>query len=99
MREAKDSSAGPAEVSVVEVEDSGTGRRRELVTGLASSAHDPVALVEDGGGRRYLAKAGQKFTGEDGTRYVVVDVRPNQMVIENLTKAEVITVPLRGPRG
>jgi hypothetical protein len=81
------------------VTDAGTGRTRELVSGLPSTAHDPVALVEDGGGRRYLARAGQKFSGEDGSRYVVVDVRPNQMVIENLSEAEVITVPLRGPRG
>jgi hypothetical protein len=29
----------------------------------------------------------------------VIDVRPNQMVIENKTAGEVITVPLRGPRG
>lgn len=99
MKEQKDSSAGPTEVSVVEVEEAGTGRKRELVTGLASAAHDPVALVEDGGGKRYLARAGQSFSGPDGSRYVVVDVRPNQMVIENLSKAEVITVSLRGPRG
>ena len=99
MKEEKDSAGGPTEVSVVEVTDAGTGRTRELVSGLPSTAHDPVALVEDGGGRRYLARAGQKFSGEDGSRYVVVDVRPNQMVIENLSEAEVITVPLRGPRG
>lgn len=99
MRPEKDSAGGPTEASVVEVEDADTGHRRELVKGLASTAHDPVALVEDGGGHRYLARAGQKFKGADGTEYVVVDVRPNQMVIENLSKAEVITVPLRGPRG
>ena len=95
----KDSAAGPVEVSVVEVQDSSTGRRRELVAGLASTAHDPVALVEDGAGRRYLARAGQGFRAADGTEYVVVDVRPNQMVIENRTEGGVITVPLRGPRG
>ena len=84
---------------MVEVQDSSTGRRRELVAGLASTAHDPVALVEDGAGRRYLARAGQGFRAADGTEYVVVDVRPNQMVIENRTEGGVITVPLRGPRG
>lgn len=99
MREEKDSPGGLTEASVMEVEDTATGRKRELVTGLPSTAHDPVALVEDGAGKRYLAKAGQKFSGEDGSQYVVVDVRPNQMVIENLSKGEVITVPLRGPRG
>jgi hypothetical protein len=91
--------AGRSEISVVEVEDAASGLRRELISGVAASAHDPVALVEDAGGRRYVAKAGQRFRGADGAEYEVVDLRPNQMVIENRTKAEVITVPLRGPRG
>ncbi len=99
MRAEKDSASGPVEVSVVEVEDTATGRRRELFAGLASTAHDPVALVEDASGTRYLARAGQRFRGGDATEYRVVDVRPNQMVIENCSSGEVITVPLRGPRG
>jgi len=90
---------GQTEVSVVEVEDTANGRKRELISGVEPTAHDPVALVEDGQGRHFVAKAGQKFRGADGTEYVVTDVRPNQMVIENRTKGEVITVPLRGPRG
>jgi hypothetical protein len=98
MGELKDQ-GGKAEVSVVEVEDTANGRKRELISGVEPSAHDPVALVEDGQGRHFVAKAGQKFRGADGTEYVVTDVRPNQMVIENRTKGEVITVPLRGPRG
>ena len=98
MRDLKDE-GGRTEVSVVEVEDSSNGRKRELISGVEPTAHDPVALVEDGQGRHFVAKAGQKFRGADGTEYVVTDVRPNQMVIENRTKGEVITVPLRGPRG
>jgi hypothetical protein len=98
MRGDKDR-AGEIEVSVVEVEDPASGRRRELVAGVAASAHDPVALVEDAGGRRYVARAGQRFRGGDGAEYEVVDLRPNQMVIENRTTGEVITAPLRGPRG
>lgn len=90
---------GETEVSVVEVEDTVTGRKRELISGVEPTAHDPVALVEDGQGRHFVAKAGQKFRGADGTEYVVTDVRPNQMVIENRTQGDVITVPLRGPRG
>jgi len=90
---------GEAEISVVEVEDTANGRKRELISGVEPTAHDPVALVEDAQGRHFVAKAGQKFRGADGTEYVVTDVRPNQMVIENRTKGEVITVPLRGPRG
>jgi ankyrin repeat protein len=99
LKELKDSSAGASEVSVVEVRDPASGRSRELVSGIASTAHDPVALVEDAAGHRYVARAGQKFQGADGAEYTVIDVRPNQMVIENHTKGEVITVPLRGPRG
>jgi len=90
---------GESEVSVVEIEDERSGRRRELVSGLDATAHDPVALVEDAAGRRYVARAGQKFRGADGTEYVVIDVRPNQMVIEDRTRGEVRTVPLRGSRG
>jgi hypothetical protein len=58
-----------------------------------------VALVEDASGKHYVARAGQEFRGADGVDYVVVDVRPNQMVIENRGTGEVITAPLRGPRG
>lgn len=90
---------GTSEVSVVEVEDERSGRRCELMSGLESTAHDPAALVEDASGKHYVARAGQEFRGADGVDYVVVDVRPNQMVIENRGTGEVITAPLRGPRG
>lgn len=99
MQQLKDSPAGPVEVAVIEVEDPASGRRRELVSGLAPTAQDPVALVEDGSGNRFVARAGQKFRSAEGEEFTVIDVRPNQMVIENRSKAEVITVPLRGPRG
>jgi type IV pilus biogenesis protein PilP len=98
MQEIKDGD-GETEVSVVEVEDVHSGRTRELISGLEAAAHDPVALVEDGAGRHFLARSGQKFQGGDGASYRVADVRPNQMVIENLTTGEVFTLPLRGPRG
>src|SRR5690606_7947129 len=99
FRETKVDEAHPVEVSVVEVEDGATGLRRELVAGLPATGHDPAALVEDAGGARYVARAGQKFRGADGTVYSVVDVRPNQMVIEESGSGEVWTIPLRGPRG
>ncbi len=96
----KDSANQPAEVSIVEVEDTNTGVRRNLIAGTPSSAHDPVALVEDAAtGKRYLASPGQHFTGADGSRYTVADVRPNQIVIENKETGAVQTLPLRGPRG
>lgn len=90
----------PIHVGVVEVEDKKTGQRREWRSGAPAVGHDPVALVEDAvTGRRYLAKNGQKFSSEDGREFVVVDVRPAQLVIEDVTSGEVITTLLRGPRG
>lgn len=90
----------PSDVSVVEVEDVDTGRRRQLVTGLAATAHDPLALVEDEtSGRRYTVRAGDRFRAEDGAEYSVVDVRPNQLVLEHLGSGDTVTLPLRGPHG
>lgn len=90
----------PMEVGVVEVEDQDSGQRREWVVGRAASSHDPVALVEDGAtGQRYLARPGQKFFSEDGREFVVSDVRPSQLVIEEAATGEVRTLRLRGPKG
>ncbi|HSP41946.1 MAG TPA: ankyrin repeat domain-containing protein [Luteolibacter sp.] len=90
----------PGEVSVVEVRDATTGVNRAWITGLPATAHDPVALVEDAAtGRRYTATAGQKFRSEDGSEFIVTDVRPNQLVIENTATGAVRTLTLRGPRG
>lgn len=100
MQSLKDSDAAPVEVSVVELRDSSSGATRELISGVPTAAHDPVALVEDAlTGRRYLATTGQRFRSADGTDYLVTDVRPNQMVIEDQTHGTVHTIPLRGPRG
>lgn len=90
----------PAEVSVMEVRDSTNGSSREWISGVPSQAHDPVALVEDSAtGRRYLASPGQQFTAADGTQYLISDVRPNQIVIQQVGSGAVQTIPLRGPRG
>lgn len=100
MHSGKENFGKLTEVSVVEVEDSATGVRRELIAGVPASAHDPVALVEDQStGRRFMASPGQHFTASDGTRYTVADVRPNQIVLENETTKVTQTLPLRGPRG
>ena len=88
------------DVAIVEVRDVESGETRALNSSLPAAAHDPLALVEDAAtGRRYLATAGQKFRSEDGVEFVVTDVRPSQIVIENLGTGEVSTLPLRGPRG
>lgn len=95
----KDAAQDEQQVAVASLEDTATGQTREVISGLSTPSHDPVALVEDATGKRYVARAGQKFRTAAGEDFTVIDVRPNQMVVENHTKGEVITVPLRGPRG
>ncbi|MCP5531718.1 MAG: ankyrin repeat domain-containing protein [Akkermansiaceae bacterium] len=100
MEDSKLSAGEQIEVSVVEVKDTESGETRTLTSSLPASAHDPLALVEDAAtGRRYVAAAGQRFRSEGGDEYLVADVRPTQIVIENVTTGEVTTLPLRGPRG
>jgi len=100
MKSTKLNNGEPIEVSVVEIEDTANGRRRELMAGVESTAHDPVALVEDSvSGARYVAGVGQKFRGGDGAEYVVADVRPNQIILENTANHQTRTISLRGARG
>lgn len=100
MQSGKENFGAPVEVSVVEIEDANTGMSRDLVVDLPALAHDPVALVEDAAsGRYYVARTGQRFKTADGTDYLVGDVRPNQVVIENMETRVTTTIPLRGPRG
>jgi ankyrin repeat protein len=90
----------PIRVGIVEVEDARNGRKMEWTEGRPAVGHDPVALVEDTAtGRRYLAKPGQKFTSKDGRGFIVNDVRPGQIVIEETASGEVRTLRLRGPKG
>lgn len=88
------------EISVVLVRDQITGTSREWIAGRAATAHDPVALVEDAvTGKRYTATIGQHFRSADGNTFIVADVRPNQIVIEDTTDGTTHTLPLRGTRG
>ena len=100
MEQGKLNGGAPIEVGVVEVEDKASGLKREWLEGRPASGHDPVALVEDATtGQRYVAKPGQKFHSEDGREFIVNDVRPSQLVIEDVSSGEVRTLRLRGPRG
>lgn len=100
MEESKVSPDRLAEISVMEVRDGSTGATREWISGVSSKAHDPVALVEDSAtGNRYLASPGQRFKATDGSEYLISDVRPNQIVIQEISTGAVQTIPLRGPRG
>ncbi|MGJ8643215.1 MAG: ankyrin repeat domain-containing protein [Luteolibacter sp.] len=100
MEQGKLNNSMPMEVGIVEVEDTGSGQKREWIAGRSASAHDPVALVEDAvSGERYVAKPGQKFRSESGREFVVSDVRPSQIIIEDTTTGEVRTMRLVGPKG
>jgi Ankyrin repeats (3 copies) len=100
MESSKVNQGKPAEISVVQVRDDSSGRTREWISGVPASSHDPVALVEDAAtGKRYVASPGQRFKAADGTEYLISDVRPNQMVIQEVSTGMVQTIPLRGPRG
>lgn len=100
MEDSKLNLGQPMEVSVVEVRDSRTGTTREWISGVPSGAHDPVALVEDAAtGKRYIASPGRRFKSADGAEFIVTDVRPSQIVIEDAATGAVRTLPLRGPRG
>jgi ankyrin repeat protein len=91
---------GSSERSTVQMRDTRSGVIREWISGVPATAHDPSALVEDSAtGQRYIAAPGEKFTDADGTSYVISDVRPNQLVIQNSATGTVRTIPLRGPRG
>ena len=87
------------DVSVVEVRDENSGTVRNWITGLPARSHEPVALVEDATGNRFTATAGQKFRTSDGSEFSVIDVRPNQLVLENTTTGAVHTLALQGPLG
>lgn len=100
MEDSKVGDGRTMEVAVIEVADRETGRTREWISGRESMAHDPVALVEDPStGARYTARPGQRFRTADGGEFLISDVRPNQIVIEDTATGEVRTVHLIGPRG
>lgn len=100
MEDSKLNLGQPTEVSVIEVEDTSTQARREWISGVPAIGHDPIALVEDAAtGQRYTATPGQRFKSAEGVEYIISDVRPSQLVIEDVATGAVQTIPLRGPRG
>ena len=98
--EGKLNAGQPVDVGVVVVEDATSGQRREWISGRPATSHDPVALVEDATtGQHYIAKPGQRFHSEDGREFIVNDLRPSQLIIEEVATGEVRTLPLRGSKG
>lgn len=93
-RRTKESGNDYADVSAVLIEDPRTGLQRELVTQIAASAHEPFAVVSSREGANQIARSGALIQNSEGESYRVLDVRPTQVVLENLTTGEVETVHL-----
>lgn len=86
----------PADVSVVEVEDPETGQRRKLTVKLGASAHEPFAMLRAGKeGVPVMVRRGMVMRGADGQSYRVMDVRPAQVVVENVESGQVKTLKLQ----
>jgi ankyrin repeat protein len=85
----------PTDVSVVEIEDTTTGKRRKMTARIPATAAEPWAvLVNDiSAGKYYAARAGQSFTVNGTTRYTVTDVRPTQIILTN-EYGETVTIPM-----
>lgn len=85
----------PTDVSVVEIEDTRTGKRRKMTAKIPASASEPWAVMRtNSSGKYYAARAGQKFSTADGQHYTITDVRPSQLVITHNDSGEVSTIPL-----
>jgi hypothetical protein len=86
----------PADVSVVVVEDPVTGQRRRLTVKLGASAHEPFAVLRKGKtGKPMVVRSGAVVQGVNGQAYLIIDVRPSQVVIENVGNGKVVTLNLQ----
>lgn len=89
----KMSGGRPVDVSTVVIEDPVSGQRRDLVVQLGASAHEPFAVLRPrGGGEPVIALQGGVLRVPSGVMYVVLDVRPTQVVLENAATGDVCTV-------
>lgn len=85
----------PTDVSIVEIEDTTTGKRRKMTARIPATASEPWAVLRHGTatGKYYAARTGQSFTVNGNTRYTITDVRPNQIILTN-ENGETTTIPL-----
>jgi len=85
----------PADISIVEIEDTRTGKRRQLTTQIPAMAAAPWAVLENSSGTQtYAAQAGQTFQTTNGDTYTITDVRPSQVILTHQKSGQVITLPL-----
>ena len=85
----------PTDVSVVEIEDIRTGKRRKMTASIPATASEPWAVMRaQTSGEYYAVRSGQSFATTDGQNFTVTDVRPNQLVITHHGSGEVSTIPM-----
>ncbi|MFN0129776.1 MAG: ankyrin repeat domain-containing protein [Verrucomicrobiales bacterium] len=85
----------PLDVSHAIVRDRSTGVRHIVRRQQAVPSSDSTALISAGSGNEvYEVQEGDEFTAGDAepARYRVLDVRPTQVVVENLETAETVTL-------
>lgn len=85
----------PADISTVEIEDTSTGKRRQMTAQIPASAIEPWAVLRSqSSGETYAVRAGQRFQTSTGQPFTISDVRPNQIVITQDDTGEAMTIPL-----
>ena len=85
----------PLDVSQVTVVDKATGQRHRIVRNATANSSQPAALISVGAGDEvYEVREGDQFTAGDTSpaRYRVLDVRPTQVVVENVDTRETATL-------
>jgi hypothetical protein len=83
------------DISHAIVRDRATGQRHIVKKNQAAHSAQATALISAGpGGEVYEVQEGDEFTAGDDApaRYKVLDVRPTQVVVENLETRETATL-------
>jgi len=83
------------DVSHAVVRDRATGRRHIVKRQQPASSSEATALISAGpNGEVYEVREGDEFSAGDNSpvRYQVLDVRPTQVVVENLQTRETVTL-------
>ena len=95
FRPSKMGDGQPLDVSQVTVVDRATGQRHRIVRNATANSSQPAAFITVGEGNHlYEVREGDEFIAGDArpSRYRVLDVRPTQVVLENLDTRETATL-------
>ncbi|MDG2124573.1 MAG: hypothetical protein P8J87_12785, partial [Verrucomicrobiales bacterium] len=94
MKHSKQGKGKLMDMSRMMVEEVASGERNLVVTGVPARSSRTFALMTLGDGELYDVRVGDEFEvgGVVEGRYRVIDVRPTQVVIENVGTGEPMTV-------